>query len=301
MFLEFLWPLFWVTFIDLFIFQRLFFSSMAMTSSQIVGLFVDGWPKDLIFIGCGPPNRNTGKWRFIGIPYRWSLFLGGGRDELDKHSHWDLWTMSSPDIPILESPNWLNFEPMMLSLFGRESPVVLQRNNQGLFWFWCFLFKHPQIPEMEWFIILVTENFSQSPELHGAWCTVYIFPWCCKNIPILPWDRQPLCYFFDMCLDDICEINVCIVLLMEEILHQLGCVKPCKQWDKLPTSTDAGFPPSTVWMGRLPMGWCNDATWMEFSLSARMPYLLSSEVPVPPFCPSKKKTVVIPTQQKDTP
>ena len=256
---------------------------MAMTSSQIVGLFVDGWPKDLIFIGCGPPNRNTGKWRFIGIPYRWSLFLGGGRDELDKHSHWDLWTRSSPDIPILQSPNWLNFEPMMLSLFGRESPVVLQRNNQGLFWFWCFLFKRPQIPEMEWFIILVTENFSQSPELHGAWCTVYIFPWCWKNIPILPWDRQPLCYFFDMCLDDICEINVRIVLLMEEILHQLGCVKPCKQWDKLLInwcrissinsmngSTSHGM-----------MQWCN-----LNGLSARMPWLLSSEVPVP-FCPEK--------------
>ena len=27
------------------------------------------------------------------------------------------------------------------------------------------------------------------------------------------------------------------ILLLEEILHYLGCVKPCKQWDKLPTST----------------------------------------------------------------
>ena len=24
---------------------------------------------------------------------------------------------------------------------------------------------------------------------------------------------------------------------MEEILHHLGCIKPYKQWDKLPTST----------------------------------------------------------------
>ena len=24
---------------------------------------------------------------------------------------------------------------------------------------------------------------------------------------------------------------------MEEILHHLECIKPCKQWDKLPTST----------------------------------------------------------------
>ena len=28
-----------------------------------------------------------------------------------------------------------------------------------------------------------------------------------------------------------------IVLLMEKILHHLGCIKPCKYWDKLPTST----------------------------------------------------------------
>ncbi len=27
------------------------------------------------------------------------------------------------------------------------------------------------------------------------------------------------------------------LLLMEEILHHLGCIKPCKQWDRLPTST----------------------------------------------------------------
>ena len=32
------------------------------------------------------------------------------------------------------------------------------------------------------------------------------------------------------------------ILLMEEILHHLGCIKPCKRWDKLPTSTGA-FPP----------------------------------------------------------
>ena len=45
------------------------------------------------------------------------------------------------------------------------------------------------------------------------------------------------------------------ILLMEEILHHLGCTKPCKQWDKLPTSTGAEFLPSTVapkdwWFGR---------------------------------------------------
>ena len=39
---------------------------------------------------------------------------------------------------------------------------------------------------------------------------------------------------------------VTMILLMAEILHHLGCMKPQKQWDKLPTSTDAGFQPSTV-------------------------------------------------------
>ena len=28
-----------------------------------------------------------------------------------------------------------------------------------------------------------------------------------------------------------------VILLMEEILHHLANIKPCKQWDKLPTST----------------------------------------------------------------
>ena len=42
------------------------------------------------------------------------------------------------------------------------------------------------------------------------------------------------------------SLVVVIVLLMEEILHHLGCTNPCKYWDKLPTSTGAGFQPSTV-------------------------------------------------------
>ena len=37
-----------------------------------------------------------------------------------------------------------------------------------------------------------------------------------------------------------------MILLMEGILHHLGCKKPCKYWDKVPTSTGAGFRPSTV-------------------------------------------------------
>ena len=37
------------------------------------------------------------------------------------------------------------------------------------------------------------------------------------------------------------------ILLMEEILHYLGCINPCKSWDKLATA-GAGFQPSTVWI-----------------------------------------------------
>ena len=43
-----------------------------------------------------------------------------------------------------------------------------------------------------------------------------------------------------------------MVLLMAEIPNNhLGCMKPQKQRDKLPTSTGAGFQPSTVLMGEL--------------------------------------------------
>ena len=39
---------------------------------------------------------------------------------------------------------------------------------------------------------------------------------------------------------------------MEEILHHLGCMKPYKQWDKLPINWLAGFQPSTVSLGKPP-------------------------------------------------
>ena len=53
---------------------------------------------------------------------------------------------------------------------------------------------------------------------------------------------------------------------MEEILHHQGCIRPCKEWDKLYLSTGAGFLPSTVcaddsfgdvaihWVGHLSVG-----------------------------------------------
>ena len=47
----------------------------------------------------------------------------------------------------------------------------------------------------------------------------------------------------------ICQVRDFFILLMEEILHHLGCIKPCAYWGKLPTvATAAGFLPSTVWM-----------------------------------------------------
>ena len=43
------------------------------------------------------------------------------------------------------------------------------------------------------------------------------------------------------------KISRLVLLLMEEIPNNhLGCIEPCKQWDNLPTSTGAGFCPSTV-------------------------------------------------------
>ena len=40
-----------------------------------------------------------------------------------------------------------------------------------------------------------------------------------------------------------------LVLLMDEILHHLGCIKPCKSWENY-LSTGAGFLPSTVVPGQ---------------------------------------------------
>ena len=33
---------------------------------------------------------------------------------------------------------------------------------------------------------------------------------------------------------DLPEINNMVILLMEELLHHLWCIKPCKTWDKVP-------------------------------------------------------------------
>ena len=37
-----------------------------------------------------------------------------------------------------------------------------------------------------------------------------------------------------------------ILVMEEKILHHLFCIKPSKWWDKLPTSSGAGFQPSTL-------------------------------------------------------
>ena len=50
------------------------------------------------------------------------------------------------------------------------------------------------------------------------------------------------CFFFFWGGED---FHPQLILLMEEILHHQGCIKPCKLWDKLPTSTGVGFQPST--------------------------------------------------------
>ena len=45
------------------------------------------------------------------------------------------------------------------------------------------------------------------------------------------------------------EANVDLLLMEEIRLTTKKCMKPCKQWDKLPTSTGAGILPSTVLQG----------------------------------------------------
>ena len=79
-----------------------------------------------------------------------------------------------------------------------------------------------------------------------------------------------------------------IILLMAEIPHHLGCIKPCKEWDKLPinwcrisaiNSRDPDQPISELWgasgsLGSLrpsegcgtSTGQAKDASWSTFSL-----------------------------------
>ena len=47
----------------------------------------------------------------------------------------------------------------------------------------------------------------------------------------------------------------CFILLMEENLHHMGSIKPCKRWDKLLLSAGAGFP-STVRVSCFPSPIC---------------------------------------------
>ena len=35
--------------------------------------------------------------------------------------------------------------------------------------------------------------------------------------------------------------GICVTVDGSDILHHMGCIKPCREWDKLPTSTGAGF------------------------------------------------------------
>ena len=51
---------------------------------------------------------------------------------------------------------------------------------------------------------------------------------------------------------------------MEELLHHLGCTKPCKSWDKLPTWTGAGFLPTTVPPDRALMRSLATASWFTW-------------------------------------
>ena len=67
--------------------------------------------------------------------------------------------------------------------------------------------------------------------------------------------------------------NKTIILLMEEILHHPGCIKPCKEWDKLPTSTgqqDFGHQ-------YIDTSWGRRAEWLAFACQA--PILRNFDLP----------------------
>ena len=67
-----------------------------------------------------------------------------------------------------------------------------------------------------------------------------------------------------------------MILLMEEILHHLGCIKPSKSWEKLSINWLAGFLPSTVGLTST----CGP------SCSSRVPGSTSDDIshlPIPPF------------------
>ena len=42
------------------------------------------------------------------------------------------------------------------------------------------------------------------------------------------------------------QLLMILLMVQKSGVHHLGCRKPCKYWDKLPTSSGAGFLPSTV-------------------------------------------------------
>ena len=83
---------------------------------------------------------------------------------------------------------------------------------------------------------------------------LYIPVVCTRQLPWMRDSRKDSCVKWAWCnwrvwypsakkIDELVDV---MILLMEEILHHLGYIDPCKQWDILRTSTGAGFLPSTV-------------------------------------------------------
>ena len=90
--------------------------------------------------------------------------------------------------------------------------------------------------------------------LSGSWANwnhhlVYSFPWCTTitlpnshnlsvKIPAPNFSHQPkdLSHPLRKCVETNNQLTLVEVLLMEEILHHLGCIKFCKSWDKLPVN-----------------------------------------------------------------
>ena len=97
------------------------------------------------------------------------------------------------------------------------------------FGIWCFTYHQ-----------LFSLNMRGSTPLHLGYPYMYIHKITCNIIQHVP----SLISLF------VANSNMCAILLMEEILHHLGCLKSCKHWDNLPTSTGDRriSEPSTVFL-----------------------------------------------------
>ena len=78
--------------------------------------------------------------------------------------------------------------------------------------------------------------------------------WAVENMDVDKWGTITTCWAEDpgrdqdkSSWDQKSRCDTVVILLREEILHHLGCIKPCELWDIHHINWLAGFLPSTVW------------------------------------------------------